>query len=363
MSLSEISEVERFVRERFDVKEVYYKGSEGAEFSVREGDSYKEKFEELVRFLKPRGLFPLLRSSDGGSVLYVESAKGLPRRQVYVPIILFFATVATVVGDGWLRASSIAGALPGSGVLLDTTLYAGFMMAFLCARSGVLYLQSLRTGEPAPIPYFIPGLPSTIPTFGTLHVPGEAPVNRDSEFRWGISANVAGLVIASIALAVGIGDTHVLTQQAATIAFGPNATFAPAQVPFGLQYLIQILLRPPQDEYIVLSPLVYAGWFCFLISLVNMIPSRLLDGERTASSLLNPRNLSIAVMVSLFVVIFVNFWMALFVFAVSWGAREITVLDRTSKLSKTNIYIYAALMGLAAVVYLLFLYPPLPTLY
>jgi hypothetical protein len=363
MALAGISEVERFVRERFDVKEVYYKGTEGAEFSIREGDSYKEKFEDLVRFLRPKGLLPLLRSTDGGLVLYVESARGLSRRQIYVPIILFFATAATVVGDGWLRASTLAGALPGSGVLVDTALYAGFMMTFLCVRSGALYLQSLRSGAPPPIPYFIPGLPSTIPTFGTLHIPGEPPVNRDSEFKWGISANVAGLVIAVVALAVGVGDTHVLTQQAAAIAFGPNATLVSAQVPFGLEYLVQTFLRPSQEDIVVLSPLVYAGWFCFLISLANMVPSRLLDGERTASSLLSPRNLSIAVMASLFAVVFVNFWMALFVFAVSWGAREVTVLDRASKPSKTNAYIYAALMGLAAVVYLLFLYPPLPALY
>jgi membrane-associated protease RseP (regulator of RpoE activity) len=167
------------------------------------------------------------------------------------------------------------------------------------------------------------------------------------------------LVVASIAFAVGFNDTHVLTQQAATIAFGSNLTLVQLQVPFGLQYLIQTVLNPPQQDVIVLSPLVYAAWFCFLISVANIVPSRLLDGGRTASSLLSPRNLSIAVLVSLFVLVFVNFWMALFVFAVSWGAREIPVLDRVSKPSSTNIYIYAALMGLAAVVYLLFLYPPL----
>ena len=109
MALAEISEVERFVRERFNVKDVYYKGSGAAEFSIGEGDSYKEKFEDLVRFLRPKGLFPMLRSTDGGLVLYVESTSGLPRRQVYLPIILFFATVATVVGDGWLRASGFHG--------------------------------------------------------------------------------------------------------------------------------------------------------------------------------------------------------------------------------------------------------------
>jgi hypothetical protein len=363
MALTEISEVERFVRERFDVKDVYYRGAGGAEFSIREGASYKEKFEELVRFLRPRGLVPLLRSTDGGLVLYVESVKGLPKRQVYVPIILFFATIATIAGDGWVRATSIEGVLPGSGVIFDTALYAGLMLGFLGVRSGILYFQTRRSGEAPPIPYFIPGIPSTMPTFGTLHVPGEPPANRDSEFRWGISANLAGLAIAAIALVAGIADTHVLTQQAATIAFGANATFVSTPVPYGLQYLVQVMLRPPQDDLVVLSPLVYAGSFCFLISLANMIPSRLLDGERTASSMLSPRNLSIAVMVSLFAVVFVNFWMALFVFAVSWGAREITVLDRTSKPSKANIYVYIALMGVAAVVYLLFLYPPLPTLY
>ncbi len=113
----------------------------------------------------------------------------------------------------------------------------------------------------------------------------------------------------------------------------------------------------------MLSPLVYAGWFCFLISLANIVPSRLLDGGRTASSVLSARELSIAIMASLFVVVFVSFWMALFMLAVSWGAREIPVLDQASKPSNRNIYVYVALMGLAAVVYLLFLYPPLVPLY
>jgi hypothetical protein len=363
MSLTAISEVERFVRERFDVKEVLYKGSEGAEFSIREGGPYKEKFEELVRFLRPKRLFPLLRPTDGGLVLYVESVKGIPSRRFYVPILLFLATVATVIGDGWLRASSIAPTLSGNGVLVDMALYVGFVMAFLGVRYGVLYLRCVRSGEAPPIPYFIPGLPFSIPTFGAVNVPGEPPVNRDSEFWWGIWANLAGLAIGAIALAVGLGDTHVLTQEAATLAFGSNLTLVPLQVPFGLQYVIQTFLYRPPQEVVVLSPLVYAGWFCLLISLANMIPTRFLDGERTASSLFGPRTLSIAIMISLFVVVFVNFLVALFMFAVSWGAREILVLDRASKPSGKNVYVYAALMAMAAVVYLLFLYPPLLPLY
>lgn len=79
-----------------------------------------------------------------------------------------------------------------------------------------------------------------------------------------------------------------------------------------------------------------------------------------ASGLLGRRSLSLAALLSLFIVVFVSFWMALFIFAVSWGAREVLPLDGDSKTSRSRAYLYVAMLVVAAVVYLVFLYPQLP---
>jgi hypothetical protein len=360
LALVEISEVERMVRERFVVKDAYYKGSSSAEFSICEADSYKAKFEDLVRALRPKGFLPLLRSTPGGPVIYVESVKGLPKRQLYLPFFLFCITFATIAVDGWLKSSALAGLISGSGVMRDAVLYVAFMMAFLMVPFGVRYLLSIRTGAPPPIPYFIPGLPPNIPTFGALYSPSEPPVNRDDQMNPAVWATLSGLLLSALTLAAGLLDTRLITQEAAAAAFGSSAHFVVQQLPLGLSYLVSALLRPT-SQGTLLSPLVFAGWFGFLISFANMIPTRQLEGWRTASGVMGRRSLAIASLVSLFATVFVSFWMALFILAVSWGARELLPLDGISKASGRKAYLYVGILALAAVVYLLFLYPQLPT--
>ncbi|MGA1974517.1 MAG: hypothetical protein ABSG92_02685 [Conexivisphaerales archaeon] len=363
MATSEVSEVERYVREKFNVKEVYYKGSDALEFSIAEGDAYKEKFEDLVRFLRPKGLLPALRSTDGGLALYIESTRGRLKRKMFLPVIFFVATILTVTVDGWIRAYSLTGSFSSSRVLLDTALYAIFIMAFLGSRAAVHYMTCRRDGRPLPTPYFVPGFPTVMPTFGAVYVPAEPAVNRDSQFELEPLATVAGLAVAALALGVGLLDTQVLTQQAAAGIFGANLTLVPLQVPAGIQLLIGSYLHPASQSVVVLSPLVYASWICFMISFVSIIPSRQLDGGNTASAVLSARNLTIAVLVTLFVVVFVDLWMAFFLFFVSWSTRTLQPLDSVSRTSRRNVYLYVALLCVAAVVYLVLLYPPLPTTY
>jgi hypothetical protein len=360
MALAEISEVERCVREKFVVKDVYYKGSSSAEFSICEADSYKEKFEELVGILRPKGFLPVLRSTNGGPVIYIESIKGLRERQIYLPSILFCITLGTVVVDGWLKSSALAGLITGSGVVRDTALYVAFMMAFLLVPFGVRYVFAVRSGGRPPTPYFIPGLPPYMPTFGALYAPNEPPVNRDYEIGSAAWATLSGLLVASLMLIAGLLDTRLITQQAAAVAFGSSAHFVVETLPLGLGYLLSVFLHPT-SQGTVLSPLVFAGWFGFLISFANMIPARQLEGWRMSSGFLGRKTLSAASLVSLLIVVFVSFWMALFILAVSWGTTELLPLDGISKPSRSRAYLYVGILIVAALLYLVFLYPQLPT--
>ncbi len=359
MALTEISEIELRVRERFDVKEVYYKGTTSAEFSLGALGPHQEKFQDLVRVLRPMGFVPILRSAGGTATIYVESVKGIPGRQVYLPFFLFCITVATIAVDGWFKSSALAASLSDSSVIRDTVLYIAFMLAFLLVPFAVRYVLTVRSGSPPPTPYFIPGLPTNIPTFGALYALVEPPVNRDAEMGPAAWAAVSGLLVAFITLIVGLLDTRLITQEAATAAFGSSAHFVVQQLPPGLAYLVDAFLHPT-SQGTILSPLVFAAWFGLLISFANIVPTRQLEGWRMASGLLGRRSLSLAALLSLFIVVFVSFWMALFIFAVSWGAREVLPLDGDSKTSRSRAYLYVAMLVVAAVVYLVFLYPQLP---
>ncbi len=360
MALAEISDVERCVRERFKVKEVLLTSAVSAEFSLSEGGQFQQRFEDLVRVLRPMGFIPILRQSVSGPTIYVASTKGLPKRQLYLPVILFAVTMATVAVDGWLKSSALAASISDSGVIRDTLLYVAFMAAFLIVPFSVRYLFSIRSGAPPPIPYFIPGLPPSIPTFGALYSMSEPPVNRDDEMVPAVWATLSGLAVASVTLLAGLLDTRLITQEAAAATFGSSAHFVAQQLPLGLDYLVTAFLHPT-SQGTILSPLVFAGWFGFLISFANMIPTRQLEGWRIAGGFLGRRSLAVAALISIFVMVFVSFWMALFVFAVSWGTRDLLPLDDISKASRRDLYLLALVLVLAALAYLLMLYPQLPT--
>jgi hypothetical protein len=357
MATDLITEVEGYVKERFAVKETFYKGTGAAEFSLSPGESYKEKFEELARFLKPKGLVPIMRSQDGALVLYIETAHK-SRRPPYIPLFLLAATVATVAADGYLRAAAIEGIISSSGVLTDTFLYTAFVMAALGAHELGHYVTGLRSGQAHPIPYFIPGIPSAIPTFGSVAIPVEAPVNRDAEFSLGTWASVVGMAVSALALFVGVLDTHIVSQQVALNIFGPNMTFS-AGAPPAIDFLVGAVFHPSSQGVIILSPLVYAGWFGLLIGFVNIVPCGQLDGGHVVASFLQGWKAYLAVTLSIVVIAPVNFLMAVFVLFVSWGTRAVRPLEDISSLSRSKFYLYAGFLALAAIVYVLVLYPPI----
>jgi membrane-associated protease RseP (regulator of RpoE activity) len=128
----------------------------------------------------------------------------------------------------------------------------------------------------------------------------------------------------------------------------------------GLEFLVNFFLHPGPNDVVVFSPILYAAWFGFLITFLNLMPAWQLDGGHMAASVLNAKGRSLATMLSVFVLLLLQLYlMAFFIFFLSWGAREVRPLDDVSSVSKGRVLLFVAMMVLAGLTVGLFLFPPI----
>jgi membrane-associated protease RseP (regulator of RpoE activity) len=165
------------------------------------------------------------------------------------------------------------------------------------------YILARHHGVDSSMPWFIP-LPPRLTPFGTLgaviRIRDRVP-NKNALVDIGAAGPLAGLAIAIPVLVVGIhlsridvagpqpsiwfGDTSLLSvgrdlyrylahgqfdQSARALFYGDNLLI------IGLQYLIKGPIPPGQGLYA--HPVLVAGWFGCLVTMLNLIPIGQLDG-------------------------------------------------------------------------------------
>ena len=359
LSLPAVSEVEDYVRQKFDVINTYHRESGAYEFTLAPGQLYGRKFVELFAYLRSRNFIPLLRESDSSLTLLVEPYQFPLRQRVNLPLLLFAATLISVSVDGWLRSSALTGILTPAQVTTTTLIYALTLMAIIGTHEGGHYLVSRMKGQRPSLPYFIPGVPGFLPTFGALIVSTEPSVNRDAEFDLGASGPLAGLIVSIVALFVGLLDTKVVPLEFAKQVLGSNISII-TQVPVGLEYLVGAFQHPGPNDVVIFSPILFAAWFGFLLTFLNLMPAGQLDGGHMSSSILTRKGRQLATLLSVFAMLLLGYFlMAVFIFALSWGNREVRPLDDVTRISKNRVFAFAAVLALATLIYVLFLYPPI----
>ena len=203
----------------------------------------------------------------------VETAR--PRR-IFLPVFLFVATCAST----W-----IAGALDWNPALyMENQQTANAIAAnwkqgliYMAAVIGILlthemghFLQTLRYGVPASLPYFIPVPVLMTGTMGAVIGMEGSRADRKQLFDIGLSGPWAGLIVSLPIIWFGIKSATILP---------PTAEFQ-----LGDPLIFKLLtsyLRPDLPANVVLSknnPLLMAGWVGMLITGLNMLPVSQLDG-------------------------------------------------------------------------------------
>lgn len=212
-----------------------------------------------------QGLEPVRVESVGGdwepgpgSGATVEAR---PRRRVWLPLFLFVATSFTTLATGGPA-------------------YAAALMTTLLFHEFGHFLQAVRYGVPASLPFFIPMPASPIGTMGAVIAMRPHVGDRRAIFDIGITGPLAGLVPALIFSIIGLQWSTVVNTagEVGGLRLGEPLLFK------ALAYLTFGPLGP--QEEVAIHPLAFAGWVGVFITALNLIPIGQLDGGHVLYGLL-----------------------------------------------------------------------------
>ncbi|MHB8382842.1 MAG: site-2 protease family protein [Candidatus Binataceae bacterium] len=160
------------------------------------------------------------------------------------------------------------------------------LMAILLAHEMGHYVTARRNGVNTSLPYFIPApFPSVffIGTFGAFIRLRQMPQNRRVMFDIGAAGPWAGMMIALPCVMIGLhlSEIQPLTQAAGGLELGNSLLF------YGLsRWMLGV---DPNLVNVNLSPIAFAGWLGFLVTMLNLLPVGQFDGGHVLYAL-TPRH-------------------------------------------------------------------------
>ena len=99
---------------------------------------------------------------------------------------------------------------------------------------------------------------------------------------------------------------------------------------------------------VIMTPMLFAAWFGFLITFLNLLPAWQLDGGHMARTLLNSKMHRYATFGSIAILFLLQYYfMAIFILILSSRNPSATPLDSVSPLSRNRKLAYFGIIGLA----------------
>ena len=291
---------------------------------------------------------------DDGIVLTVAKMQKQKHRSKLwrlLPSLLFFATIAMVFLDGLFRSGSPLARTQLQDPFLLAAIYTVSLMGILGIHELGHILANRKYGIKASWPYFIPGIPTALPTFGALIVLRGNMTNRNVMFDVGIAGPIAGLIVTVIVSIYGSTISALITDQEAQRLFGENQL---STLPFGESLLMVATLyltgMVVGGTVLVISPVLFAAWLGFLITFLNLLPAWQLDGGHLARSTLGVRWHKLLTYVSIAILFILGFFpMAFLVLIFSLRAPETAPLDDVTPLSSKRKALFFVALGIAII--------------
>ncbi|MEL6107852.1 MAG: site-2 protease family protein [Planctomycetota bacterium] len=187
-----------------------------------------------------------------------ETLRAMSGRPVYrprktLPLLLFVATcVSTWFAGGWVFSLAL--------------------MFTLLAHEFGHYLQAVRYGVPASLPFFIPMPISPIGTMGAVIAMQPGKGDRKELYDIAISGPLAGFFPAVVFSIIGLqlSEVQPIPENQLLLMFGE---------PLFYQWLVQLTFGTiPDGHDVILHPLAFAGWVGLFITALNLFPIGQLDG-------------------------------------------------------------------------------------
>jgi membrane-associated protease RseP (regulator of RpoE activity) len=194
-------------------------------------------------------------------------------RQIAIALSLLLATCVS---------TTFVGAFHADGSWLGGLAYSVPLMAILLSHELGHYVAARIHRVPASLPYFVPLPLPPLGTMGAVILMRGRIRRRDALLDIGAAGPLAGMVVALPVLVYGIIQSPVQPT--------PSGDYFQEGHSILYVLLLHLLKGPfPAGHDIMLGPTAFAGWVGLLVTMINLIPVRQLDGGHVACALLGER--------------------------------------------------------------------------
>src|ERR671939_577674 len=275
-------------------------------------------FSRLMPTLMSEIRFPVNDRSIIISVLKISSRREkVKRRRLPLPFIFFATAVIFVFFDGLFRSSGEFARTYVSDPALMATVYTMSLMGILVIHELGHMIALKHYNIKASWPYFIPGIPGLIPTFGALITQQSRMPTKNVMFDVGIAGPIAGLMITIIVSIYGSALSTLIPVEEYMRLSEQNQLFA-----FHTGLLMMVTLhiagKVVENTVLVMSPLLFAAWIGFALTAVNLVPAWQLDGGHLARAMFGEHWHRIITYAGIGVLFLMRFWpMAILVLLLS----------------------------------------------
>ena len=354
----ELERIKEAVGKYFTIEDIFLEAGV-LTFTVSETE-IKERFKNLHRELYPMRFVPTAKLENGKVKIrvfrYKEVTPSIMKIKI-LPIILLAATIGTIGADGFLRVTSpvykviyrmIFGRISFIDQLIEGLLFTISLIAIIGIHELGHKISAKIDGIESSPPYFIPGIPFMLPTFGAIIFQKSPVVNRDDMFDIGFSGPIAGFLISiGVAILSFLRGTWVpIDEFRSVIEQAEKAGGVPLPSPL-LFYLIRPLFGHPDKLPLTSPALSFAAWLGLLVTALNLFPVWQLDGGRIFRSILSPRQHRIASYISIAVLAFTGyFFFALLLLLLMPRVPDIPPLDQVSPLSRSRKLMFIAVFAM-----------------
>jgi membrane-associated protease RseP (regulator of RpoE activity) len=199
-------------------------------------------------------------------------------------------------------------------------------------------------------PYFIPGIPGFIPTFGALITQQSNMPNRNVMFDVGIAGPIAGLIItiivsiygSAISTLIPLEDYQRLSDEDMLFSFDTGLLMIAT---------LHMTNKVVDNMVLVMSPLLFAAWIGFALTAINLVPAWQLDGGHLARAMFGERWHRIITYAGIGALFLMRFWpMAILVLILSQRIPSNVPLDDVTPLSQKRKMLFFIAIGLVIVI-------------
>ena len=354
----ELERIKEAVGKYFTIEDIFLEAGV-LTFTVSETE-IKERFKNLHRELYPMRFVPTAKLENGKVKIrvfrYREVTPSIMKIKI-LPIVLLAATIGTISADGFLRVTSpvykviyrmIFGRISFIDQLIEGLLFTISLIAIIGIHELGHKISAKIDGIESSPPYFIPGIPFMLPTFGAIIFQKSPVVNRDDMFDIGFSGPIAGFLVSiGVAILSFLRGTWVpIDEFRSVIEQAEKAGGVPLPSPL-LFYLIRPLFGHPDKLPLTSPALSFAAWLGLLVTALNLFPVWQLDGGRIFRSILSPRQHRIASYISIAVLAFTGyFFFALLLLLLMPRVPDIPPLDQVSPLSRSRKLMFIAVFAM-----------------